>query len=44
MKTINTIGKKLFPGLLLILAGCTSVPKDGGIEAVQQLVDAQIVQ
>ena len=42
MKTINTIGKKLFPGVLLIVAGCTSVPKDGGIESVQELVDAQI--
>ena len=42
MKTSLKFGKALFPGLLITLSACTSIPNDSGVGAVQGLVDAQI--
>lgn len=42
MNKPDTISKILFPGLLLTLTACTSIPDDEGITAVQDLVDSQI--
>ena len=42
MKNSIKIGKLLFPSLLLTLSACTSIPNDQGVNAVQELVDAQI--
>ena len=42
MKTSLKFGKALFPGLLVTLSACTSIPNDSGVGAVQELVDAKI--
>jgi outer membrane protein TolC len=42
MNILLKFGKSLFPGLLLILTGCASIPSDSGIGAVQEIIDNQI--
>ena len=38
----STLKRILLPVILLLLGACTSIPEDGGIDAVQEIVDAQL--